>query len=112
MRYTDGVAGAMNRVLEAEGSAQTAIADCEQQTQKSLERARQQCRTILERAHGRIMTLHAQALRTLERRIVQVRERSGAAPDPIVAEAADRARLQAAIESLVERLTRDTEDEL
>lgn len=111
LRYDARVAGAMNRVLEAERSAQSTIADCEQQMLESLEHARQQRRSILERAHGRIMALHARAARTLEQRTTQVREQHGEAPDPVAAQGADRAHLQAAIEGLVERLTRVADED-
>jgi hypothetical protein len=63
VRYDASVAGAMNRVLEAERAAQSAIADFELQMHASLEQARQRRRTILERAHERIMALHARAAR-------------------------------------------------
>lgn len=105
LRYDARVAGAMNRVLEAERSAQSAVADCEQRMLASLEHARQQRRTILERAHGRIMALQARVAHTLEQRTSQIREQYRGALEGAAAQSADRALLRAAIERLVERLT-------
>ena len=112
LRYDARVAGAMNRVLEAERAARSAITDCELKMQATLELARQQRRTILERARARIMALHARAARTLGERTAQILERHGEAPDPGAAPDANGARLKAAVESLVVRLTRPAEDGL
>ncbi len=111
LRYDARVAEAMNRVLEAERSAQSAIADCERQSQESLERARAQRRAILERARERILALHARAAHATEQRTAQIRERGARAPDSSDAPGAGDARLRAAIGSLAERLTRAGEDE-
>jgi vacuolar-type H+-ATPase subunit H len=111
VRYDASVAGAMNRVLEAERAAQSAIADFELQMHASLEHARQRRRTILERAHERIMALHARSVRSLEQRTAQILTEQAHAPNPVAAREADGAHLQAAIERLVERLMRLTEEE-
>ena len=105
LRYDARVAGAMNRVLEAERSAQSAVADCEQRMLASLEHARQQRRTILQRAHERIMALQARVAGALGQRTSQIREQHGGALESAAVQGADRARLQAAIERLAERLT-------
>jgi vacuolar-type H+-ATPase subunit H len=109
--YDARVAGAMNRVLEAERAAQAAIADCERRMQASLEQARQRRRNILERAHDRIMALHARAAGSLERQAAQIFATSREASDPALVRGADDSRLHAALERLAERLTGDTPDE-
>jgi len=101
----------MDRVLEAERSARAAIADCELEVQASLERARERRRTILERAHDRIMALHARAARTLDEQIAKILEPHAQAPVLVTAQRTDAAHLHAAIEGLVERLTRPAEGE-
>lgn len=100
--YDARVADGMNRVLEAERNARGAIANCELQNRVLLEQARQQRRNILERAQKRIMALHVRSARALERRTAQIlgqRETQGAA------QVMDSARLMAAIDKLLERLT-------
>ncbi len=104
--YDARVAGAMDRVLEAERAARSAIADCEREVQAPLEQARQQRRTILERAHDRIMALHARAARSLDERIADMLSKTHRAPGLATAQRTDDARLHAALEGLVERLTR------
>jgi vacuolar-type H+-ATPase subunit H len=110
--YDARVAGAMNRVLEAERAAQSAIADCERKVQALLEQARQRRRTILERAHDRIMALHSRATRSLERQTAHILGRPREASHPALVQGAEDARLHAALERLVERLTGASEDEL
>ncbi len=98
------VAQAMDRVLEAERAAQSAIVDCEKQGQALLEQARQQRRDILQRAHDRIVALHTRAAHAFELKVVQVRQQNDRpVPDTFV-QYADEARLQAAIEKLADRL--------
>jgi vacuolar-type H+-ATPase subunit H len=109
-RHDDGarddtrIAHAIDRVLEAERAAQSAIADCEQQGQESLEGARQQRRAILERAQQRIVALHTRAARALEQRLAQVREQQARRVAGAVAQTTDTARMLGAIEKLVDRL--------
>src|SRR5271165_4158320 len=110
--YDAQVAGAMNRVLDAERAAQSAIADCERKMLALLEQARQRRRTILEHAHDRIMALHSRATRSLERQTAQILARPRVAPDPALAQGAEDARLHAALEKLVERLTGAAQDEI
>ncbi len=102
----------MDRVLEAERAARSAIAECELEVQASLEGARQQRRTILQRAHDRIMALHVRAAHTLDERIATVLEQHAQGPDLAAAPRTDAGRLRAALEGLVERLTRPAEGEL
>jgi vacuolar-type H+-ATPase subunit H len=97
----------MNRVLEAERSARGAIGECELKMQGLLEQARQERRNILERAQKRITALHGRAARALERRTAQI---LGQREAPGAAQVMDGARLQAAIDNLLVRLT--GEDEL
>ncbi len=99
-----GVARAMDRVLEAERVARSAIAECEKQGQESLEHARQQRRAILERAQQRIVTLHTRAARAVEQRVAQIRKPHVADSGVGIGARTDRARLQAAIEQLADRL--------
>jgi len=110
--YEASVADAMNRVLEAERAARSAIADCERELQEALERARQQRRTILQRAHDRIMALHERAARTLDERVADILKQNAQGADLATAPRADDGRLHAALEGLVERLTQRTEGEL
>ena len=56
----------MDRVLEAERLARSAIAECEKQCHESLEQARRERRAVLERAQQRIITLHTRAARALD----------------------------------------------
>lgn len=109
--YDARIADAMNRVLEAERAAQSAIVDCEQQQQVSLEHARQQRRSILDRAHARVMALHERATRGLEQRTAQILAQQKGAPQAAGEQGADSAHLKAAIERLVERLTCDAEED-
>jgi vacuolar-type H+-ATPase subunit H len=97
-------AQAIDRVLQAEQAAQSAIADCEKQGRESLELARQQRRTILERAQQRIVALHTRAARGLEQRLAQIRELQARRVAGTVAQTTDGARMQAATEKLVDRL--------
>jgi vacuolar-type H+-ATPase subunit H len=106
------VAHAIDRVLEAERAAQSAIAECEKQCQESLERGRQQRRTILERTHERVVALHTKAARALEQRNTQLREQHGQAVATAVTQHADHARAQAALEKLVDRLTGVGDEEI
>jgi hypothetical protein len=112
LRYDERVADAMNRVLEAERTARSAVADCERQMQLSLEQARQQRRTILERAHDRIMALHQRAVQALERRTADILARHKDAEGPVTAPKTDGANLKTAIEKFAERLTCRAEEEL
>jgi len=110
--YEASVAGAMDRVLEAERAARSAIADCESEVQAALEHARQQRRTILQRAHDRIMALHARAAHSLDERIADMLKQNAPGPGLATAPRTDDGRLRAALEGLVARLTRRAEDEL
>ncbi len=110
--YDARVVGAMNRVLEAELAAQSAIADCERNTHALLEQARQRRRMILERARDRIMALHLRVTRSLERQTAQILGRAREASDPPAVQGAEDARLHAALERLVERITGAAEDEI
>jgi vacuolar-type H+-ATPase subunit H len=105
VQYDARIARAIDRVLEAERVAQAAIAECKRHTQESLEHARQKRRTILEHAHERIVALHTRAARALEERAAQVLEPHGQGVVSVSAPSADRARSQAAIETLADRLT-------
>ncbi len=104
--YDAQVATAMNRVLAAEQTARSAIAECEQEMQASLEHARQQRRTILERARARITALHLRAAKALGERTAQVLGRRAEALSPLCAPGEVGEHLQAALQSLAERLTR------
>ena len=106
LSYDASVAAAMDRVLEAERAARSAIAECELEAQASLERARQQRRSILQRAHDRIMALHLVAARTLDERSANILKQPAQAPDLAAAQRTDAGRLRAALEGLAERLTR------
>ncbi len=110
--YDAQVVGAINRVLEAERAAQSAIADCEQNTQALLEQARQRRRMILERARDRTMVLHSRVTRSLERQTAQILGRPREVSDPPGVQGAQDARLHAALERLVERITGAAEDEI
>jgi hypothetical protein len=109
--YEASIAGAMDRVLDAERAARSAIADCEREVQAALELARQQRRSILQRAHDRIMALHARAARTLDERIADMLKQNAPGPGLATAPRSDDGQLRAALAGLVERLTRRTEDE-
>lgn len=100
----DRVAQAIDRVLDAERSAQFAISDCEKQGQEALERARQQRRAILERAQQRIVALHTRAARALEQRVVQARQPQERPVAGTIAPEIDHTRVQAAIDALADRL--------
>jgi uncharacterized membrane protein YccC len=98
------VALAMDRVLEAERLARSAIAECEKQCHESLEQARRERRAVLERAQQRIITLHTRAARALEQRVAQIRKPRGPAAGAGIGQHPDRVQLQAAIEHLADRL--------
>lgn len=102
LSYDARVANAMNRVLEAERSARAAVADCESQMQALMEQARQQRRNILERAQKRVLALHARSAQSVARRAERI---LGPGETASVGQPVDRARLRAAIERLLERLT-------
>jgi len=101
----------MDRVLEAERVARSAIAECEKQGREFLEHARQHRRTILERAQQRIVALHAGSARAVERRVAQIRNPHGADCGAGGDGRTDRARLQAAIEQLADRLISPGDEE-
>jgi vacuolar-type H+-ATPase subunit H len=101
------VARAMDRALDAERAAQTAIADCERQSAEILERARQQRRTILERAQARIVALHTRIAGTLERQAAVIAERSRQSAATAVEQLSDPLRCTQALERLAARLTSD-----
>ncbi len=109
--YDAQVAAAMNRVLAAEQAARSAIADCDQQMQLALEHARQQRRTILERARARITALHQRSAQALGKRTAHVLEQRTEALNPAAAAAEIGEHLQAALQSLADRLTRLTEED-
>ena len=101
--YDMRVAQAIDRVLEAERAAQSAIAECEQQGHKLLEHARQQRREILERARNRIVALHIRAARSFEQQVAQIREQYGRAVMDTFAHP-DHPSLHTAIGKLADRL--------
>ena len=109
--YDAQAAAAMNRVLAAEQAARIAIAECDQQQQESLELARQQRRAILERARTRITALHQRAAHALGERAAQVLERRAQPTGPGTAPADVGEHLQAALQRLLERLTRPADGE-
>ena len=102
--YDMRVAQAIDRVLEVERAAQSAIAECEKQGQELLEHARQQRRDILERAHNRIVALHMRAARSFEQQVAQIREPQDRPVVGSFAQHADHASLQAAVGKLADRL--------
>jgi vacuolar-type H+-ATPase subunit H len=106
------VAHAIDRVLETERAAQSAIAECEKQCQESLERARQERRAILERARERVVALHTKAARALELRNPQVREQHRQAVATAATQHADHPQAQAAIEKLADWLTAVGDEEI
>ena len=95
----------MNRVLEAERAAQSAVEDCEKQCLALIEDARQRRRNILERAHERIVALHTQAAQALGQRNPSAGEPRGDAGTTILSRHADHARTPTAIEKLADLLT-------
>src|ERR1700690_3791859 len=97
------VARAMERVLEAERAAQSAITDCDAQGQKSLECARRQARRILEHGHERIIALHTKAASSLEQQ--QASHHQNADPtSAIAARQGDLVRFETAIARLADSL--------
>jgi F0F1-type ATP synthase membrane subunit b/b' len=98
------IAHAIDRVLDAERIAQSAVAECEKEGLAALEQARQQRRALLERAQQRIVALHIRAARALEHRVAQLREQHGRAVAGKTVQDIDRTRLQAAIDKLADGL--------
>ncbi len=99
------VSRAMDRVLQSESAAQTAVAECERTCAGILEEARQQARSILETAQRRIVALHTRAARGLElgaAEIIEARRKSTAAA---VGQLSDPARRSTALDRLAARLT-------
>jgi vacuolar-type H+-ATPase subunit H len=102
--YDVRVAQAIDRVLEVERAAQSAIAECEKQGQELLEHARQQRRDILERARNRIVALHMRAARSFEQQVAQIREQHDRPVVGAFAQHAGHASLQAALGKLADHL--------
>ncbi|MGO9933408.1 MAG: hypothetical protein ACLPV8_16580 [Steroidobacteraceae bacterium] len=102
--YDTRIARAIDRVLEVERDARSAIADCEKQGRELMERARQQRRHIADRAHDRIVALHTRAARALKQQVAQVREQHGRPVSGGFGQGADHAHMQAALEKLADRL--------
>lgn len=101
----DLVARAIDRVLEAERTAQAAVVRCESETAAALEQARQQRRECLERAQVRIATLRARVSESLGLRIEQLAEQRRQSAATIVTELSDPRRQAAALERLAVQLT-------
>jgi hypothetical protein len=102
------VVRAMDRVLESERAAQTALAECERNCEQMLERSREQRRAILERAHARIVALHTRAARALELRTAEIVEQRRQTAAATAARQSDPARLTDALERLAIELTAPT----
>ena len=101
------VADAMNRVLDAEREAATAIAAAEAEAETTLQAARELRRQLLERARVRASRLHvraqsriAAAIAELDAQLQSGRD-SPAAPDGVAG---------LAIDALARRLTSDDHD--
>jgi regulator of protease activity HflC (stomatin/prohibitin superfamily) len=92
----DGVAEAMNRVLDAERAALAEIEACRVEADKSLEAARHEARTILERAERIARNIHA---RTERLAATRARHMVEAARDD-----ADNSSRENPLESAVRRL--------
>lgn len=72
------VAGAINRVLEAERAAETAIHEAERRAEERLERARARRRALIARAQSRITALHGSIAQRLDETERDLRERAQA----------------------------------
>lgn len=105
------VARAMDRVLEAERTAQAAVTECERTCAQVLERARQQRRAILEHAQARIVALHTRAAQGLALRTAELLAQRRQSAALTAGERANPARRDAALERLAARLTAAEEDQ-
>lgn len=72
------IAGAINRVLEAERAAETAIDEAERRAEERLERARARRRALIARAQSRITALHGTIALQLEETERDLREQAQA----------------------------------
>ncbi|GAB4467883.1 MAG: hypothetical protein OHK0044_08920 [Burkholderiaceae bacterium] len=100
------VEAAIAGVLEAERAAGAAVEACAAQAQARVQQARQHARAIAERAGERTATVRRIAAAQLSERLGAIeRERQALLRQPD--DAADLARLQAAIDQLAAALTGD-----
>ena len=99
------VAVAIDRVLQAERSAQAAVTACESECSNLIAAARQQARTILDRAQARSVAIHARAATNLDRCAAEIMEQRMKSVATAVMQLSDPGRLSAAIERLALRLT-------
>jgi hypothetical protein len=103
---TDPAAGqAINRVLEAERDAQTAVSASERAGAAALEAARQQARVIVEHAQTRIVALHGRAAKKLERCGAALMERRMQDAAEAVKQLSDPDRLGLALARVAVQLT-------
>ena len=96
------VAGAMDRVLEAEQQTLRAISESERRAEQMLEQARETARRIAARTDRRLGAIHA-ACAARRRTILESHE--GAAAPRVELDAAELQRLRRAAEELAERLS-------
>ncbi len=108
------IAGAMNRVLEAERAAEQAVSDCRAECDRALESAREQRLAILERASARITTLRARVSTALEELAAGASMPAGthvSAAIPAAEPFANGTRQRSALDRLSARLTSGLPDE-
>jgi hypothetical protein len=98
-------AEAIDRVLESEQAAQTAVAACERAGSLALEAARQQARGILERARARAVALHGREAKKLELCAASLMEQRMRAAVESVRQLSDAGRFAAALERVAAELT-------
>lgn len=107
----DGAAAAqaIDRVLEAEHDAQTAVAACERAGSQVLEAARGRARAILDHAQARAVALHARAATKLELCAADAMEQRLKIAAEVLKQLSDPDRLQLALERVALGLTGATD---
>ncbi|MEP6548936.1 MAG: hypothetical protein ABJD53_15880 [Gammaproteobacteria bacterium] len=99
------VAAAMDRVLQSERDAQSAVTECERKCAVTIEGARQKARSILERAQRRIVALHTRAARGLELHAAEIAETHRKSAAAAVGQLSDPIRRSESLDRLALSLT-------
>ena len=107
-RRDSAAAQAIDRVLEAEREAQTAVGACESAGSEVLEAARHRARSILERAQARTVALHGRAAKKVELCAAALMEERMKTAAEAVKQLSDPGRLGVALERVAAQLTTGT----
>lgn len=100
---------AIRRVLRAEADVRRKIEACRAELSLSLAAEQARARRIDQRAGERLSRLHVRCEKRTEELTAELRARASAEAPPEKPDAADRERLQIAVDSLADRLIRPSD---